>query len=78
MYESKYQSTLLLLAGNIKAIRSTLGISQEELALRSGVDRTFISKIERSLANPSVKTISDIAVALNTSLPDLLNSTERE
>ena len=78
MHKSEYQSALDILAENIKAKRSVLGISQEELALRSSVDRTFVSKIERAIANPSLKTIYDIAVVLDISLSELFQKVERE
>ena len=73
-----YQAALDQLAGNIKKRRAELGISQEDLALQSGIDRTFVSKIERSIANPSLKTILDIAEALDISLSDLFKTVERE
>ena len=48
----------------IKKARSVLGISQEELAKRSGLHRTYVSDIERGARNPTVGSIQKIAQAL--------------
>ncbi len=45
--------------------RKRLGMSQEELAESSGVDRAFISKIERGRRNPSFALISHISHGLH-------------
>lgn len=44
--------------------RSLAGISQKELSGRTGIDQADISKIERSVANPSISTLERIASAL--------------
>jgi transcriptional regulator with XRE-family HTH domain len=49
--------------------REKLGISQEELAERAGVDRTYISILERGLKSPTLETLERICIALNT-LPE--------
>lgn len=51
--------------------RQRLGISQEELADRSGLHRTYISEIERGLKSPSLKALLAIASALGC-LPHIL------
>jgi transcriptional regulator with XRE-family HTH domain len=48
----------------IKHQRTVLGISQEELSRRSGLQRTYISDLERGTRNPSVGSIQKIAHAL--------------
>lgn len=48
----------------IRAIRKQRGVSQESLALQCGLDRTYISGIERGTRNPSLTNILKIAVAL--------------
>jgi transcriptional regulator with XRE-family HTH domain len=48
----------------IRHQRSALGISQEELAKRSGLHRTYVSDIERGARNPTVGSIQKIAQAL--------------
>lgn len=49
----------------IRAIRSRRGVSQESLALQCGLDRTYISGIERGTRNPSLTNILKLAVALD-------------
>lgn len=55
----------------IRGIRGQLGVSQEELALKCGLDRTYISGIERGTRNPSLTNILKIAAALQVT-PDAL------
>jgi transcriptional regulator with XRE-family HTH domain len=49
----------------IRAIRDRRGVSQESLALRCGLDRTYISGIERGTRNPSLTNILKLAAALD-------------
>jgi transcriptional regulator with XRE-family HTH domain len=53
-----------LLGAAIRERRSSLQISQEELAVRAGLYRTYLSDVERGARNPSIKTIEKIAQAL--------------
>jgi len=53
-----------VLSANIKTRRKELGISQEKLALISGVDRSYMSEIERQIANPSIDALLRISNAL--------------
>jgi CheY-like chemotaxis protein len=57
-----------LLGATIKSDRSALGISQEELAYRAGLHRTYISDLERGARNPSIESIEKIASALQVSV----------
>lgn len=49
----------------------TKGLSQERLAQIAGLDRTYISGLERGVRNPSLATIEKIAAALDVSVPAL-------
>lgn len=49
----------------VSAARAAAGLSQKELAERSGIDQSDISKIERGIANPSTATLERIAKALD-------------
>lgn len=60
------------LAANVKRRRLSLGLSQEELALRAGIDRTYASQIERAIANPSLAIICAIADEIGCEVEDLL------
>lgn len=53
----------------LRAKREKLGISQEELGDRAGVDRTYISILERGLKSPTLETLEKICAALGT-LPE--------
>lgn len=55
----------------IKCRRGELGISQEELAFRCGLHRTYISDIERGSRNLSLENIEKLAKALEISLSAL-------
>lgn len=63
---------LMALAQHIKAVRKAANISQEQLALIANVDRSFISRLERGIANPSFLMLSQIAKALGKPLKDLM------
>jgi transcriptional regulator with XRE-family HTH domain len=52
----------------IRALRERADLSQEELAGRAGLDRTYVSGIERGRRNPSVKSLQRITDALGTTL----------
>jgi transcriptional regulator with XRE-family HTH domain len=55
----------------IRAIRNRRRVSQEGLALQCGLDRTYISGIERGTRNPSLTNILKIATALDVPPSDL-------
>src|ERR1043165_8267197 len=55
----------------IKSKRSELGISQEELADRAGLHRTYVSDVERGARNLSLESIEKLARALELSVSAL-------
>ena len=59
------------LGKRIKRLRKELKISQEELAGRAKIHRTYMGRIERGESNPPVYTVYKIATALRKSLKDL-------
>ena len=61
----------------LRARREALSLSQEELAFRSEVHRTYISELERGIKNPSMTTLQKLAVALGTTKTALVRETER-
>jgi transcriptional regulator with XRE-family HTH domain len=61
---------------NILRVLDERRMTQEELAERSGVSTSFISDLANGRANPSLRTMEAIAVALETPLPTLLESTD--
>jgi transcriptional regulator with XRE-family HTH domain len=58
---------------SIKRFRAASGISQEELADRARLDRTYVSGLERGLRNPTVLVLVDLAVALGVQPSDLIS-----
>ena len=62
----------------IKKTRLDLGLTQEMLASLSGLERTFISMLERGVKQPSLKTVSSIAHALQLKSYELLHMVEQQ
>jgi transcriptional regulator with XRE-family HTH domain len=58
---------------NLKEARNLKGMSQEDLALSLGFDRTYISMLERGKRNPSLFTIYKIAYYLEVKTIDLVS-----
>ncbi|WP_418713249.1 helix-turn-helix domain-containing protein, partial [Akkermansia sp.] len=56
------------IGAKIKKLRLEKGLSQEELAEKSGVDRTFIGGLERGERNVSVMTLCDILRGVNSQI----------
>ena len=56
----------------LKQARARAHLSQEQLALASGLDRTYVSLLERGLRQPSLTTIFAIANALSIKPEDLI------
>jgi transcriptional regulator with XRE-family HTH domain len=60
------------LSVNIKRLRKEQGISQEKLALKAEIDRSYMSQVERCLANPSIDALLRISNALEVAPSELL------
>jgi transcriptional regulator with XRE-family HTH domain len=60
-----------LVARNIRRIRVARRLSQEALAVDARIDRTYVSRLERNLENPTVAVMERLAVALKCKIPDL-------
>jgi transcriptional regulator with XRE-family HTH domain len=61
-----------ILAENLRQFRKTQGYSQEELANRCELHRTYIGSVEREERNVSLSTLEVLAKALGVSVPELL------
>lgn len=57
---------------NVRRIRRAKDISQEALAHEAGLNRTYLSEIERSGGNPTLKVVERLATALNVSASSLM------
>ena len=64
-----------LLGAAIRERRIFLRMPQEELAVRAGLHRTYLSSVERGARNPSIKTIEKIAQALQVPVVKLFEPT---
>jgi transcriptional regulator with XRE-family HTH domain len=67
------KDVMIIFGRKLKEIRIKKNISQEELAFRSGLHRTYISSIERGQRNISIVNIKKIADALDVDVSDLLS-----
>jgi transcriptional regulator with XRE-family HTH domain len=54
----------------IKDLRTEIGISQEKLALKAEIDRTYLAGVENGKRNISIKSLEKIINALNISFCD--------
>ncbi len=63
----------IALGMRIKYLRNEIGISQEELADRAGIDRTYITSVECGKRNISIVNIEKIANALGVSFSKLFD-----
>jgi len=60
----------------LRTFRKGKNISQEHLAFEAGLDRTYISLLERGLRQPSIKSLFAIAKALQVSPHEIIASLE--
>jgi len=61
----------LLVARNVRLLRVRKGLSQEALGVDAGIDRTYVSRIERGLENPTVAILEKFAKALGSDIAEL-------
>ena len=60
----------------VRTCRASLGISQEELATRSKLHRTYVAGVERGIRNPSLNSIIKIAEGLGIAVSALFRRME--
>lgn len=66
-----------VLGTNIRRVRADRGLSQEELAHRAGIDRSYLSEIENGHKSVGVVVLDDIAAALEVEITDLFKGYKR-
>ena len=66
----------LKIGQRIKVLRKQIGLSQEALALKAEVDRTYVTDIENGRRNVSVEILERLIKALEVSFADFFNSKE--
>ncbi len=72
MWQSELEDLKINLSENVRLLRGSLRLSQEQLAFEAGVDRTLVSKIERTIANPTLEVLTKLAVVLGVPVARLL------
>lgn len=60
-----------LVAWNMRRLRVDRSLSQERLAELAGVDRTYISRLERMMENPSIGILDKVAATLDVPISEL-------
>jgi transcriptional regulator with XRE-family HTH domain len=60
--------TRAIVAWNVRRIRVNRGISQEQLAWKAGIDRSYMSSLERQSKNPTIDLLDRIAETLDVQL----------
>lgn len=60
-------------ARNLRRHRQAAGLSQEELAHRADIDRTYVSALERSVYAATIDVVDKLASVLGVEAADLLN-----
>lgn len=65
-----------LLGANVRRYRKLRGMSQEQLALDAGMERSYVSDLERGTRNPSVRALGRLADALSVEPYTLLKEDE--
>ncbi len=61
----------------VREYRTRLGVSQEQLAFRARLHRTYVSLLERGKRNPSLRVLATLAPVLGTTLTDLVAGVEK-
>lgn len=67
----------MALGAAVRERRHEIGISQEELGLRSGMDRTYVGGIERGERNPTWANVVRLAEALQVTPAQLAERAQR-
>ncbi|MDB5584486.1 MAG: putative HTH-type transcriptional regulator [Bradyrhizobium sp.] len=60
-----------LVAWNVRRLRVARGVAQEALAVDAGIDRTYVSRVERNMENPTVAVLERLAKALDVEIVEL-------
>ena len=60
----------------IRQLRENAEISQEELASRAAIHRTYVSQLERGIKSPTIAVLQKLAHALGTTASEILRAME--
>jgi transcriptional regulator with XRE-family HTH domain len=64
---------LIDFGSSVRALRLKQGLTQEELARKAGVHRTYIGMVERAEKNITLENIEKISLGLSVSIRDFFN-----
>jgi transcriptional regulator with XRE-family HTH domain len=62
----------------LRQLRKEAGLTQEQLALAAGIERNYVSLIERGINQPALKVIFKLADALGTTPSEILRHVEAD
>jgi transcriptional regulator with XRE-family HTH domain len=62
----------------LRVVRKEAKMSQEQLALSAGIERNYVSLIERGINQPTIRMVFKLAHALDTSPTRLVELTEQQ
>ena len=62
----------------LRVVRKERGLTQEQLALAAGIDRTFVSLVERGINQPTIRVIFRLADVLGMTPSRLVELTEAQ
>lgn len=71
---SRKRNVRQIFGQNLRSKREILGISQEDLAEKAGLHRTYIGSVERGERNVSIDNMERLAVAVGSNIEQLLKS----
>jgi transcriptional regulator with XRE-family HTH domain len=71
---SRKRNVRQIFGQNLRRKREILGISQEDLAEKAGLHRTYIGSVERGERNVSIDNMERLAVAVGSNIEQLLKS----
>jgi transcriptional regulator with XRE-family HTH domain len=63
----------IVVARNLRRLRVLRSLSQENLAVDAGVDRTYVSRLERGIENPTVAVLERLSKALNADIAEFFD-----
>ena len=66
-----YAAAKSTFGGNVRRIRKSKDLSQEDLGLKINADQAYISRIEAGSLNPTIESIAEIAQALDVAIAEL-------
>ncbi len=75
--ERSYQNLEREFALTLRKLREKAGLTQEELAARCGIHRTYVSQLERALKTPTIRLLWQICVPLNITPADFISLVEK-